>query len=76
MPALTPLQQWMNATGYNDRHLAEMAETSRVHISRIRRGKSGANKKLALRLSAITKISWEKFIEPGIPVPSKVKVNH
>jgi len=76
MPTVTPLQHWMKATGYTDRLLAEKAETSRVHISRIRRGKSGANKKLALRLSAITKISWEQFIEPQIPVPSKVKANH
>jgi len=76
MPALTPLQHWMNATGYTDRTLAEMAATSRVHISRIRRGKSGANKKLALRLSAITKIRWEEFIEPQITVPPKMKVSH
>lgn len=71
--AKTPLQQWMDAKGLNDRHLAEMTDTSRVHISRIRRGQSGANKRLALRLSAITRIPWQDFIEPNIEVPPLVK---
>ena len=69
----TPLQQWMTKKGVKDHHLAELAKASRVQISRIRRGKSGAAKPLALRLSAITKISWEKFIEPTIQVPPNMK---
>jgi transcriptional regulator with XRE-family HTH domain len=63
----------MTATGLKDHHVSDMTGVSRSHISRIRRGKSGANKALALRLQALTKIGWEHFIEPKISIPTDLK---
>lgn len=65
----TPLQAWMDEKGLLDHDLSKMTGASRSHISRIRRGKSGANKALAIRLQAITKIGWEHFIEPKVAIP-------
>ena len=71
---ITDLQKWMNSKGMGDLRLSQLTNVSRSHISRIRRGKSGANKALALRLEHLTQIGWEHFIEPQIKVsPLKKK---
>ena len=70
----TALQKWMDDAEYKDHHIAKLTGVSRSHISRIRRGKSGANKALALRLQQITSIGWEVFIEPDVTVPPPLKV--
>jgi transcriptional regulator with XRE-family HTH domain len=67
--AKTALQKWMDEHGLNDQHMADRTKSSRSHISRIRRAKSGANKQLALRLQALTGIHWELFIEPKVSIP-------
>lgn len=63
------LQQWMSKRGETDTSLAQkVTETghpiSRVQITRIRNGKSGASKPTAQKLEEITGIPWHEFIEP------------
>lgn len=68
---ISHLQAWMSAQGLRDRAVAAKTGLSRVHISRIRRGKVGTKKATALRLQAITKIGWQHFIEPSVTAPKK-----
>jgi hypothetical protein len=56
----------MDATHFLDHDVSKIVRVSRSHISRIRRGKSGANKAVALRLQELTGISWQHFIEPTL----------
>lgn len=58
------LQAWMAARSENDHTLAPRVGVSRVQISRIRRGVTGASKPTAMRLQEVTGIPWYRFIDP------------
>lgn len=63
---MTQLQQWMDDAKETDLTLAGKLGISRVHVSRLRRGKYGASKATALKLEEVTGIAWHAFIEPSV----------
>ena len=56
------LDQWMKQEGLDDKAVAALVGTSRVQISRIRRGLSGTRRDKAEKLQDLTGIPWPEFI--------------
>ena len=57
------LDTWMSKKGLCDRQVAIQIKVSRPTISRIRRGKTGASTRVAMKLQELTGINWSNFLK-------------
>lgn len=59
---MTKLQRWMNQHNKVDAEVARAIKVSRPHISRVRRGITGASPGTAKQLEKLTGIKWWHFV--------------